>query len=127
MDYLIKSPAKIVKSTYNEHGGHPLILNSSVIDPILAYDGPDGLRGAIKASKGQNETIEVQDSANIIPLESSGKVLAIASSTSFPILCTTNFIYYWFSFSRSKIVIGSFWNKGLKRGVVPILNCRSNN
>ena len=115
---MIKSPAKIVKPTYNEHGGHPLILNSSVIDPILAYDGPEGLRGAIKASKGQNETIEVQDRANIIPLESSGKVLAIASSTSFPILCTTNFIHYWFSFSRSKIIIGSFWDKSLQQSKI---------
>ena len=63
---LLKSPAQIVKPTYQGRGGHPLILDSSVIEQILAYDGPDGLRGAIKACKGQNETIEVQDAGVLV-------------------------------------------------------------
>ena len=63
---LLKSSAQIVKPTYQGRGGHPLILDSSVIEQILAYDGPDGLRGAIKACKGQNETIEVQDAGVLV-------------------------------------------------------------
>ena len=63
---LLKSSAQIVKPTYQGRGGHPLILDSSVIEQILAYDGPDGLRGAIKACKGQNEAIEVQDAGVLV-------------------------------------------------------------
>lgn len=39
---------EIVSPTYNGKSGHPLLINSKIIDDILSYKGNDGMRGAIK-------------------------------------------------------------------------------
>lgn len=45
---LLACPADIVTPTYNGCGGHPIVLRSRVIPQLLAYAGPDGLRGAVR-------------------------------------------------------------------------------
>ena len=56
---LLASTADIVTPTCNGRGGHPIILQSGVIPQILAYEGPDGLRGAIRQCDCNKQRIAV--------------------------------------------------------------------
>ena len=58
---LLNCKAKIAKPTYNGKGGHPLLLDNSIIEQILNYQGTDGLRGAIKACNCETKAVEVED------------------------------------------------------------------
>ena len=58
---LLASNADIVTPTHNGRGGHPIVLQSTVISQILAYDGPDGLRGAIRQCDCNKQRIAVPD------------------------------------------------------------------
>lgn len=58
---LLASTADIVTPTCNGRGGHPIILQSGVIPQILAYEGPDGLRGAIRQCDCNKQRIAVPD------------------------------------------------------------------
>lgn len=58
---LLASNAGIVTPTYGGRGGHPIVLQSAVISQILAYEGADGLRGAIRTCVCEKERIAVPD------------------------------------------------------------------
>lgn len=58
---LLKSSADIVIPIFDGHGGHPIVLKSSVILRVLAYDGDCGLRGAIAQEEISRERISVSD------------------------------------------------------------------
>lgn len=58
---LISSTADIITPTCNGRGGHPIVLQSAVIPQILAYEGPDGLRGAIRQCDCSKQRIAVPD------------------------------------------------------------------
>lgn len=44
---IIETEGEIVIPSYNMHGGHPVLINSSHIPKILNYEGENGLRGAM--------------------------------------------------------------------------------
>ncbi len=58
---LLASSADIATPTHDGRGGHPIVLQSTVISQILAYDGPDGLRGAIRHCDCNKQRIAVPD------------------------------------------------------------------
>ena len=65
---LLASAADIATPTYDGRGGHPIVLQSAVIPQILAYDGPDGLRGAIWKSNCEKERIAVPDAGVLMSI-----------------------------------------------------------
>ncbi|MDF2802748.1 MAG: putative DNA-binding protein [Anaerocolumna sp.] len=63
-DTLIKlkdQEGDIVTPSYQGCGGHPVILSKSIIPDILAYDGEDGLRGAIRSLDKKRIRVPVED------------------------------------------------------------------
>lgn len=58
---LLSCPADIVTPTYNGCGGHPIVLRSRVIPQLLAYTGPDGLRGAVRQCLCDKQRLPVDD------------------------------------------------------------------
>lgn len=58
---LLSCDAGIVTPVYDGRGGHPIVLRSEVIPQILAYDGPDGLRGAARHCDCTKQRIAVSD------------------------------------------------------------------
>lgn len=58
---LLACPADIVTPTYNGCGGHPIVLRSRVIPQLLAYAGPDGLRGAVRQCLCDKQRLPVDD------------------------------------------------------------------
>ncbi|MEA4993297.1 MAG: NTP transferase domain-containing protein [Oscillibacter sp.] len=51
----------IVTPSYHGRGGHPVMLSDRVIPDILAFDGKDGLRGAIRSLEAKRVWIPVED------------------------------------------------------------------
>ena len=58
---LLSRDVGIVTPTYDGRGGHPIVLHSQVIPQILAYDGSDGLRGAVRNCACTKQRIAVSD------------------------------------------------------------------
>lgn len=65
---LLSSTAGIATPTHNGRGGHPIVMQSAVIPQILAYEGPDGLRGAIWKSNCEKERIAVPDAGVLMSI-----------------------------------------------------------
>ncbi|MDR1857098.1 MAG: NTP transferase domain-containing protein [Desulfovibrio sp.] len=49
VDHARDSPDAALVPTFGGEEGHPLLLFPSQREPVLAYDGPDGLQGALKS------------------------------------------------------------------------------
>lgn len=58
---LLSCDDDIVTPTYDGRGGHPIVLSGGALPYILAYDGPDGLRGAVRRWDGSKQRIPVAD------------------------------------------------------------------
>lgn len=58
---LMRSRADIAAPSYRQRGGHPVIIADELIPEILAYEGEDGLRGALKTCGGGRTWLEVED------------------------------------------------------------------
>lgn len=52
---------EIITPSYHGCGGHPVMLSDRVIPEILAYDGGDGLRGAIRSLGAKRVWFPVED------------------------------------------------------------------
>lgn len=61
LNTLLSCDVDIVTPTYEGCGGHPIVLRSEVIPKILTYDGPDGLRGAVRQCDCTKQRIAVSD------------------------------------------------------------------
>lgn len=57
---LMKSHAKVAFPVINKHKGHPIIIDTSIIQDIIEYKGEEGLKGALKSIVEQ-EYIIVED------------------------------------------------------------------
>lgn len=57
---LLRTPGEFVRPVFRGRGGHPALLSAALIPALLCYDGPDGLRGAIRqiGCTVQNVTVE---------------------------------------------------------------------
>ena len=51
----------IVVPSYKKKAGHPVLISNEMIPDILAYDGENGLRGAIEKYAGRRVFVEVDD------------------------------------------------------------------
>lgn len=58
---LMDSNARIASPSYNGKGGHPIVVNSQIIDSVLTYEGEDGLRGALARLESERERLAVDD------------------------------------------------------------------
>jgi len=58
---LISTDSDIVTPSYRQAGGHPVLLSSSIIPAILAYEGDNGLRGAVASMEHRRKWVEVED------------------------------------------------------------------
>lgn len=58
---LINTDYDIVTPSYRQAGGHPVLISSSIIPAILAYEGANGLRGAVASMEHKRKWIEVED------------------------------------------------------------------
>ena len=63
---LLASDADIVTPTCGGRGGHPIVLQSAVIPRLLSYQGPDGLRGAIRLCDCKKQRIAVPDTGVLL-------------------------------------------------------------
>lgn len=66
---LLDSSAGIVTPTYHGRGGHPVVVDSSLIDLILDSPAEEGLRSALAAFPEQREFVEVEDAGIHIHLQ----------------------------------------------------------
>ena len=51
----------IVVPSYKKKAGHPVLISNEMIPDILAYDGENGLRGAIEKYADRRVFVEVDD------------------------------------------------------------------
>ncbi len=58
---LLKTPGDIVTPSFQNKGGHPIILANDVIPAILSYQGGGGLRGALAEMERKRRWVEVPD------------------------------------------------------------------
>ncbi len=58
---LMDTKAELAKPVYQGRGGHPLLLDASLLPVILGYEGPGGLKAALMNCVGSMERIEVED------------------------------------------------------------------
>jgi molybdate transport repressor ModE-like protein len=58
---LKQTEGDVVTPSYEGHAGHPVVLSGNVIDEILAYDGENGLRGALQALGDRRVFLPVRD------------------------------------------------------------------
>ncbi|WP_283117670.1 NTP transferase domain-containing protein [Anaerotruncus colihominis] len=65
---LLASDGQIVSPLYEGHPGHPLLLASRLAPGILAYEGGDGLRGALRRFADRRIFLPVDDSGVLFNL-----------------------------------------------------------
>ena len=65
---LLASDGQIVSPLYEGHPGHPLLLASRLAPGILAYEGGDGLRGALRRFADRRVFLPVDDRGVLSPL-----------------------------------------------------------
>jgi len=58
---LIESEERLAKPVHNGIGGHPLMIDCSLITSIISYDGCSGLKGAIQSINIPIKKVEVFD------------------------------------------------------------------
>lgn len=58
---LLRTPGEFVRPLCRGRGGHPVLLSGNLIPALLCYDGPDGLRGAIRQSGCAVQNVAVED------------------------------------------------------------------
>jgi CTP:molybdopterin cytidylyltransferase MocA len=58
---LLESKASVCIPVFNKTSGHPIILDSKIIDGILTYSGSGGLKGAIAGFSSETEYVVVND------------------------------------------------------------------
>lgn len=56
---LLKTPGEALRPAFGGRPGHPVLLSAAAAGALCAYDGPDGLRGFLKAAGVRN--VETND------------------------------------------------------------------
>lgn len=51
----------LILPSYQERSGHPVLLNNTLYDRLIVYDGPDGLRGLMVENGVTKKWVEVDD------------------------------------------------------------------
>lgn len=53
--------APVVRPSYRGKSGHPVVLNNEALDRVLAYQGGEGLRGALRELSDCTQWVDVND------------------------------------------------------------------
>lgn len=61
VEALLRTPGEFVRPVCKGRGGHPVLLSGSLIPTLLRYDGPDGLRGAMRHIGCTVQDVTVED------------------------------------------------------------------
>jgi molybdate transport repressor ModE-like protein len=67
---MMDCPDEVVSPSYQDKGGHPILIASRLIPDILAYDGDMGMRGALKKLGIQKKRIKVDDEGILKDIDS---------------------------------------------------------
>lgn len=66
---LLASDTMIAAPVCKGHEGHPLMMNTQVVAKVLAYQGNEGLKGAIESSGFLKQLIEVEDEGILFDMD----------------------------------------------------------
>lgn len=58
---LLDRKGEIIKPSYQMRTGHPILLDRMLVEPILKYDGSEGLKGALNSTGRQISYVRVND------------------------------------------------------------------
>ncbi len=58
---LLDTGARLAKPVMNGKGGHPILIDASLIPGLLKFSAPGGMKAALQASRAVMERIEVED------------------------------------------------------------------
>lgn len=61
VETLLRTPGEFVRPVCKGRGGHPVLLSAALMPALLRYDGPDGLRGAIRQIGCAVRNVTVED------------------------------------------------------------------
>ncbi len=61
--------AAVVRPVYGGRQGHPVLLSAEAVTQVLAYGGPDGLRGALRQLYDKTERVEVPDEGVLLDVD----------------------------------------------------------
>ena len=74
---LLARPEALVIPSYEGQSGHPILIDDEEIPGILGYEGPEGLRGALRESKAVPFFVAVEDSGTRMEAESVDEYLEL--------------------------------------------------
>ncbi len=69
----MRCDADVVIPVTEGHKGHPILIASSLIDDILAYQGDDGLRGALGEFRSVTSYLDVEDEGSLVDADTQEK------------------------------------------------------
>ncbi len=59
---------------FEKKSGHPLLLDSRIIPTLLAYEGTDGMQGAMRATGYEKQYLHVEDEGVILSIDNISRV-----------------------------------------------------
>ncbi|MFA9465359.1 MAG: NTP transferase domain-containing protein [Velocimicrobium sp.] len=65
---LMNAPEQVICPSYQGIGGHPLVMNASIVPFILKYEGTGGIAAAIKTSGFEKSWLDVDDEGTMIDI-----------------------------------------------------------
>jgi molybdate transport repressor ModE-like protein len=63
----------VVEPVYNGHKGHPILLSGDLVDKIMEYDGPEGMKQAIERYAEQISLVNVDDKGVLLDVDAKEK------------------------------------------------------
>ena len=73
---LLACPAQIVRPSYHERSGHPVVLADSVIDDILSFFGDGGLRAVLQKMTDRTQWVVVEDDGVLLTIHNVAQMQA---------------------------------------------------
>lgn len=65
---LMNSNELIICPSYQGRGGHPLVIDASIVPYILKYEGEGGIEAAIRTSDMEKKWLEVEDEGTLLDI-----------------------------------------------------------
>lgn len=65
---LFASEAKVISPSNKKRGGHPMVLDKTIVPDILNYTGAGGLKEAIRIAGIKREWLEVEDDGSLLDI-----------------------------------------------------------
>lgn len=68
VERLLEKQALAVIPSYDQKGGHPILVDQALFSRILTYQGKDGLRGVLRSLPQKPVYVEIRDQGTIAPV-----------------------------------------------------------